>query len=187
VTHRAQFTGVPWLREHFLSLVHEALGQVDPDPRKIAERVRAAFRLARAEGRKPLDEGGLVGLIASPEQRAVLDQIGGLMSLLEGHGDVTMNRAGAARLPSAPRFARVLSERRRNVSGATRVLQRLIGLEAKLAQYEQGERFIEAIERAGGTEMLDRVWNGPDSLPTMAEIRQPDRWLARMGVSTGRS
>src|SRR5262249_31256721 len=32
VTHRAQFTGVPWLRGHFLSLVNQALEAGDPQP-----------------------------------------------------------------------------------------------------------------------------------------------------------
>src|SRR5205814_5407092 len=31
VTHRAQFTGIPWMREHFLSLVEGSLAAVDPD------------------------------------------------------------------------------------------------------------------------------------------------------------
>ena len=29
VTHRAQFTGVPWLRQHYLGLVQQALSMVD--------------------------------------------------------------------------------------------------------------------------------------------------------------
>ena len=34
VTHRAQFTGVPWLRPHFLSLVEQSLSHVEPDPKR---------------------------------------------------------------------------------------------------------------------------------------------------------
>ena len=179
VTHRVQFTGIPWLREHFLSLVEESLQAVDPDPRRLLESVKELTRPGR-HGSSPLDDGGLVGLLASPEQREVLGRIGGLMSLLEGHGDVTMDRAGADRIPSAERFSRVLRERRRTGSAPVRLLQKLIGLEAKLAQYEAGERFIAVVEAAGGTELLDEAWTGPEMLPTLAEIREPQRWIERV-------
>ena len=172
-THRAQFTGVPWMRGYFLSLVEQTLGSVDPDPKRFVEALKKAAAGARG-GQNPLDDGGLVALLATPEQRATLDKIGGLMSLLEGHGDVTMDRAGAGLIPSAGRFSRVLRERRRQVSPMAKLAQRLTGLEAKLAQYEQGERFIAAVERAGGTALLDRAWEGPENLPSLAEIRDPE-------------
>src|SRR5439155_11698621 len=178
VTHRAQFTGVPWMREHFLSLVDESLGAVDADPRRILDAIRRAAEQVRA-GRNPLDDGGLVTLLASPEQHAVLQRLQGLMSLLEGHGDVTMDRAGRAYVPSADRFARVLRQRRQ-ASGLTKVVQKLTGIEAKLLQYEQGERFIEAVEREGGPELLETVWRGSEWLPTLPEIRAPELWLERV-------
>jgi putative hydrolase len=108
-----------------------------------------------------------------------MEQMSGLMSLLEGHGDVTMDRAGAHLIPSAPRFARVLRQRRQQVSGLARVFQQLVGLEAKLAQYEQGERFIAAVESADPA-LMDRVWSDPALLPSLAEIRQPEIWVARV-------
>jgi coenzyme F420 biosynthesis associated uncharacterized protein len=181
-THRAQFTGVPWLRPHFLGLVHQLLDSVDPDPARFLHGLRRAVSEARAGGR-PLDRGGLAAVIATPQQREVLDQIGGLMSLLEGHGDVTMNRAGACRIASAERFERVLTARRQSTSTLTRFLQRLIGLEAKLAQYVLGERFIETVERAGGPELFDRVWQGPEWLPIMDEVREPQQWIERVRLS----
>jgi coenzyme F420 biosynthesis associated uncharacterized protein len=183
VTHRAQFTGVPWLRPHFLSLVDGVLGSVDPDPGRLLDALRRAVEEMRS-GRNPLDEGGLVALLATPEQREVLDQVGGLMSLLEGHGDVTMDRAGADRVPSAERFSRVLRARRNNRPGPAKLMQKLVGLEAKMKQYELGERFIAAVEAEGGPELLARVWEGPERLPTMAEIREPAAWLDRVGRIT---
>jgi uncharacterized protein (DUF2342 family) len=91
-----------------------------------------------------------------------------------------MNRAAGGRIPESDRFHRTLHQRRRQVSGAARVLQKVVGLEAKLKQYEQGERFIAAVEAAGGPELFARIWEGPDMLPGMAEIRDPDAWLARV-------
>lgn len=183
VTHRAQFTGVPWLREHYLSLVHQTLDAVDPDPKRFLDALGQVLEDLKA-GRKPLEDGGIATLLASPEQRAALDKVGGLMSLLEGHGDITMDRAGAGRIPSAERFARVLRERRAEASPAAKLVRRLIGLEAKLNQYAQGERFIEEVERlGGGPQALEPVWRGERWLPTLSEIRNPQDWLDRVRLS----
>ncbi|MDP9440852.1 MAG: zinc-dependent metalloprotease, partial [Actinomycetota bacterium] len=179
VTHRAQFTGVPWMRPHFLSLVERSVGAIDPDPKRFLEALRRAVDQVRA-GQNPLDDGGLVALLAGPEQHQVLQQVQGLMSLLEGHGDVTMNRAGQGIVPNAERFHRTLHARRNEVSGPAKLLQKLIGLEAKLKQYEQGERFIERVEAEGGPELLAGVWQSPDQLPSLAEIRNPDSWIRRV-------
>jgi coenzyme F420 biosynthesis associated uncharacterized protein len=183
VTHRAQFTGVPWLREHYLGLVQQTVDSVEPDPKRFLDAFTRILEDLR-NGRSPLEDGGLPTLLASPEQRLVLDQIGGLMSLLEGHGDVTMDRAGEERVPSADRFARVLRERRANTNPTARMVQRLFGIEAKINQYAHGERFIAEVERiGGGPEALDPVWRGASWLPTMAEIKQPQDWLDRVRLS----
>jgi putative hydrolase len=135
-------------------------------------------------GQNPLDDGGLLTLLAGPEQYEAIQHVSGLMSLLEGHGDVTMDRAGADRIPSAERFSRVLRQRRQQ-KGPFKVLSSLVGLDAKLRQYEQGERFIEAVEGAGGPELFAKVWTGPEWLPSMVEIRQPERWIDRVRSGNG--
>lgn len=179
VTHRAQFTGVPWMREHFLGLVGQTLGGIDPDPSALlAALTRAATELRG--GRNPLDEGGIAALFASPGQREALAHLSGLMSLLEGHGDVTMDRAGADQIPNAERFGRVLRQRRQQTNPALRLVQKLVGLEAKLRQYEAGERFIEKVESAGGVALIDRAWEDAANLPSIGEIRDPDAWVRRM-------
>ncbi|MFN3216988.1 MAG: zinc-dependent metalloprotease [Acidimicrobiales bacterium] len=193
VTHRAQFTGVPWLREHFLSLVNETLDAVDPDPEILKDAVKRILE-ARREGEDPMADGGLPALLATPEQREVLNRVSGMMSLLEGHGDITMDRAGAHLIPSAERFASTLRARRNSARGISRVLQKVIGLEAKMNQYQAGESFIEAVEAVGGTELVERAWERPENLPTMDEIRTPQDWIDRisadsadMAVATGAS
>jgi uncharacterized protein (DUF2342 family) len=61
-----------------------------------------------------------------------------------------------------------------------KMLQRLLGLEAKMKQYEQGERFIEAVETAGGQALLNRAFEQADNLPTLGEIRDPAAWIERV-------
>ena len=115
-----------------------------------------------------------MALLASPEQRQALDRIGGLMSLLEGHGDMVMNRAAEGRAAQAPRFASVLQQRRQR-SGRGQAGELPGGPRRQAQAVRAGERFIEAVEKAGGRELFQRVWQGPEWLPTLAEIRQPWR------------
>ena len=184
VTHRMQFTGVPWLRPYFLSLVDDTLSSFDPDPKKLVDALKRAVAQARA-GHNPLDEGGIVTILATPEQRRTIERIGGLMSVLEGHGDLIMDRAATDRVPSAERFSNVLHDRRQ-AKGAAAIVQKLVGLEAKLKQYQEGEKFLETLEEAGG-DGIEILWRGPEYLPDLAEIRDPQRWLSRVSEATAQT
>ncbi len=179
LTHRAQFTGVPWLQPHFLSLVDALLADVEPDPERIKAGLRT-FVEERRQGRDPLAEGGLATLFATDRQRRLIDEVGGMMSLVEGHGDVTMTRAGRGHVLHAQRFHKVLHDRRNGATGMARFMQKLIGIDAKLAQYQAGETFIEVLEAARGERAVDRIWDDVTHLPTMAEIREPQTWLDRV-------
>jgi coenzyme F420 biosynthesis associated uncharacterized protein len=179
VAHRMQFTGVPWLREHFISLVHSTVGEMDPDPKRFVDAFKRVADDMKA-GRDPLADGGLAALFTTPEQRGYMLKLQGLMSLLEGHGDWVMNRAGAGLVPDADRFHRILAERRASASGVARLFQRMIGLEAKMKQYEEGEEFIEFVYGEGGQSLFDLVWAKPENLPDQDEIRDPAAWITRV-------
>ena len=179
LTHRAQFTGVPWLRAHFLDLVERSVAIASPDPRQVMEAIgRVAVDIR--SGRNPLAESGLVGALASPAQLETLRSIQGMMSLLEGHGDVTMDRAARDLIPNAAHFSQVLRARRESASGLTKLFQQLIGLDAKLRQYADGARFVREVESTGGPELLALAWQGPGNLPNAAEIQAPERWVSRL-------
>jgi putative hydrolase len=122
-----------------------------------------------------------MGMLATPEQRQALSKMSGMMSLLEGHGDVTMDRAGAGEVPGAAHFSEVLHQRRTNAKGLTRLMSKLLGLDAKMRQYAEGEHFVLSVEETGGPALLARVWEGPEWLPSLEEIRDPALWVARAG------
>jgi uncharacterized protein (DUF2342 family) len=90
-----------------------------------------------------------------------------------------MDAVGAKLLPDLDRLRGGLERRRRERSGLMRLLEKLIGLELKLRQYEQGKRFCDAVVSEGGIAALNRAWDGPDRLPTLAELDDPAGWLAR--------
>jgi coenzyme F420 biosynthesis associated uncharacterized protein len=179
LTHRAQFTGVAWMREYFFDLVERSVAIASPDVRQV---VSALGRMAvdiRA-GRNPIAESGLIGALASPSQLETLGLVQGLMSLLEGHGEVTMDRAASQLIPHAAHFSQVLRARRESSGGPSKFFLQLVGLEAKLSQYAQGASFVRAVERQGGPELFALVWQDPKNLPSEAEIKAPDRWMSRL-------
>jgi len=181
LTHRAQFTAVPWLKGYFLSLVEQALTIVDPDPGRLVQAMmRAADELRK--GHNPLDDGGLVALFASPEQRGVLAQVQALMSLLEGHGNSVMNELGRVHIAGQERMARVLQARRRS-RGVAGILYKLLGFESKLRQYEVGEAFVAEVVRVGGPHAIDSAWRGPEVAPDDGRARAPDGVARPRGVN----
>lgn len=177
LTHRAQFKGVPWMKDYFFSLVEELVEQSKPEPGRLA-RVFEELGRRRDRGTPLIDERGLFGLFATPEQNAVVDKVQALMSLLEGHGHVVMDRLGSEHLKTQERMSRVLKSRRQDKR--TAAFFRLTGLEMKFRQYKLGERFVLHVEREAGWEAINLAFRGASSLPDLAEIEKPGRWLARV-------
>ena len=175
--HRAQFTGVPWLRDYFLSLVERLVDTSTPEKGRIT-RVAADLRSAVAEGTDPLGDAGILGLFASPDQREVLDDVQALMSLLEGHGHVVMDRIGEREIVDVHRMSNVLKARRKDPK--TAAFMKLVGIEMKLKQYDAGAAFINQVEREASWGDLSMAWESPDALPTLAEIEDASLWLDRM-------
>lgn len=185
LTHRAQFTAVPWLRAHFLSLVDDTLGSVEPDPRVLVRALaRAAESLSR--GRNPFDEAGIVGLVANDHQRELIGRVQALMTLLEGHGNYVMNELGRSHVHGVARMERVLHARRQ-VGGLAGQINKVLGLEMKLRQYEVGERFVRAVVAEAGFRAIDAAWRAPETLPTLAELDDAPGWLRRVESARGQS
>ncbi len=138
-----------------------------PDPGELRE------LMERARG------GEFLRLTLGEDRWQLVERIQAVMSLIEGHAEHTMDAIGADVLPSLPRLRAALNRRREVRSLPWRVLERFLGLELKLRQYEVGRRFCDAVVSEGGPELLARVWSGPEALPSTAELQAPDQWVAR--------
>lgn len=183
-THRTQFTGVPWLRDHLEGEIQSFLGETDVDPMTVLERLReAAQSLAgsRPEGEEGDSGRSLVELVQTPAQREILGRLTAVMSLLEGHADFVMDGVGPQVVPSVAEIREKFQQRR--AKGASRLdqaLRKLLGLDAKLRQYRDGERFVRAVVDQVGMDGFNRVWTSPNTLPTKTEIAKPADWVARV-------
>ena len=179
LTHVFQFSGVPWLRGHLGGLVREYLDTVDVrldrgvvaglpkllDPAVLIERFR---------------EGGLAALAQTREQRELFDRIQAVMAVVEGYSEHVMDAVGARIVPSYYGLREAMERRRANRSAPELLLQRLLGFQAKLRQYELGKRFCDAVVAREGIQALNRVWTAPERLPSRTELDDPVSWLGRV-------
>jgi coenzyme F420 biosynthesis associated uncharacterized protein len=120
-------------------------------------------------------------MMLTPQQREIFDQLQALMSLVEGYGNHVMNAIGRELLPSFDRIEQRMEQRQRSRSLFDQVFFRVTGLDLKMAQYQQGEQFVNTIASSHGIVFAAQVWDRAENLPTMEEIRNPQRWIARMG------
>ncbi|MGD1058423.1 MAG: zinc-dependent metalloprotease [Solirubrobacteraceae bacterium] len=208
ITHAVQFAGAPWLREYLGGMLKELIdglqvtisgGSADGDSPDAAANGDAhngwipnmpklgGWDLSMPDLREMVERarrGELLRLTLGEDRWALVQRMQAAMSLVEGHAEHVMDAVGAEVLPSLPQLRAAMNHRRENRGLPWRVLERLLGLELKLKQYETGRRFCDAVVEAGGPQALALAWGGPEALPSHEELEEPDLWLARVpGIS----
>ncbi|NPD04933.1 zinc-dependent metalloprotease [Nocardioides sp. zg-1308] len=171
-THRVQFTANPWLGDHLMAQMNAVADTIEPSAlldglRRGAEAIRGG-------------NASVVDIVSSPEQKEILDRVTGVMSLLEGHADVVMDGVGPSIIPSVAQIRTKFNQRRQGVGTLDKLLRRLLGLDAKMAQYRDGAVFVRHVVDKVGMEQFNAVWTGPETLPSKDEIGDPDAWVARV-------
>jgi coenzyme F420 biosynthesis associated uncharacterized protein len=181
VTHAVQFGAVTWLRAHLASLLRELLEDVE-----VSVDVGALSKLPSLGDLRELVDAvrkdGLVALIARGRRRELVDSIQATMAVIEGYAEHVMDAVGKEVLPSLETLRSALDRRRQARSTPLRLLERILGLELKMRQYEIGKRFCDAVVASEGIEALNRVWSAPEALPSLTELRDPESWRARTQV-----
>ena len=177
-THVFEFEAYPWVRPYFNDLLRQFLGQVSNQLESLG--VGLPQLLGRLVGKRSGDRHWIERML-TPEQQRIFDQLQALMSLVEGYSNHIMNAIGGRLLPSFEQIEQRIQQRQQNRSLFEELFNRITGMDLKLAQYQQGEAFVNAVAKSHGVAFVNRVWDGPENLPSMAEIRDPQRWIARMG------
>ncbi|RVW06817.1 zinc-dependent metalloprotease [Rhodococcus spongiicola] len=184
VTHRVQFSSAPWMGDYMRSSV-ATLGESSKETMaEFVSRLSSALRDRRRGEDLPVDQRGIIGLVRATQaepQRAALDRMLVLGTVLEGHADHVMDAVGPDVVPSVVRIRRAFdARRRRRTTPVQRILRALLGVDAKMAQYVRGKRFVDAVVGRVGMDRFNTIWTGPETMPTLDEIEHPDAWIARV-------
>jgi coenzyme F420 biosynthesis associated uncharacterized protein len=180
-THRTQFTAVSWLRGYVQQQMTEFLLASDLDPATILSRLRAAADAVAGAVRGDEHSDSLIEAIQTPQQRAILDRLTSVMTLVEGHGDYVMDAVGPEVVPSVAQIRAKFNARRVSAGRVEQAIRRILGIDLKMKQYAQGSRFVRTVVEQAGMAMFNRVWTSPQTLPTQAELTEPRLWLERVG------
>jgi coenzyme F420 biosynthesis associated uncharacterized protein len=180
-THAYEFENHPWVRDYMNSMLGRYFDSLSDDLLGIRKSPTGALDFVQRVGGNLFRSGSPIDAVMNAEQRAIFGQLQALMCLLEGYSNHVMDQVGSQLLPSYPTMKARFDERNKNRSFAERLFARLTGLDVKQEQYVLGERFVSEVVRRRGIDFVNRAWGGPSSLPTMAEIRDPAAWIARLG------
>ena len=180
-TTHAFTIGRPWVPDYLHALIRELAEGMEFDLTGLESRIAGLDlsdpqRLSEALG----DPGELLGQTISDEQRIRMRRLQAFMSSAEGHADHVMNIAGRKWLPSFPQIEEAMRRRHEGRSQEERLIERLLGLELKAEQYRLGRAFCERVVELTDEDTLSRMWEGPESLPSMPELEEPSLWLARI-------
>ena len=163
-------------------MLRELLGALEFDPRGLL-RVPDVTDLKKLVER--VREDGLAMIMIGAGRRGTLDRVQAFMAVLEGYAEHVMDAVGADVLDDLPGLRSALGKRRHDRSGLLKLLDKLLGMDLKLRQYEQGKAFCDGVVARAGIEGLNRVWIGPEAMPTVAELERP-RGLAARAPSRSR-
>ncbi|GAA1453292.1 zinc-dependent metalloprotease [Nesterenkonia lacusekhoensis] len=196
-THRVQFAAAPWLADHLKAKITElstnTMSQADSLPEKLAEALKnmrrrteqdVAEQGAAPDAGRPASSGAprnrLLEAIQSPEDRATMSHLTAVMSLLEGHANVVMDAVDHTIVPTVKTIRRRFEERGRSRGPLENLIRKLLQLDVKAAQYRDGQKFVGQIVEAVGMEQFNRIWEGPEHLPTEEELHRPEAWIQRV-------
>jgi len=162
MTHAWQFAAHPWLRSY------------------MEESMRVLIDSVTRKGNTVVRFAAFAGVL--PAQWRVMRQVQGTMSVVEGYSNLVMNQLGRKLLPGFDRLELAYRERSSGKSALEILIWKLTGLDLKLQQYKRGEAFCQAVFDRHGMEVLNRVWGGPEAMPTLNELGNPEGWYRRISA-----
>ncbi|WP_026369535.1 zinc-dependent metalloprotease [Kallotenue papyrolyticum] len=176
-THAYEFEAYPWVREHFNGLLRRYFDTVNEQLQGFKGGIGPALARileGRRQGRHWMES------LQTPTQRAIFRDLQAIMSLVEGYSNHIMNAIGRQVLPNFDEIERRIEAYKSRSNLAEQLFNRITGMDLKLLQYQQGQHFVDSVVQQRGIAFANRVWERAEHLPTLDEIRDPARWIARM-------
>ncbi len=174
---------IEWLRGHFVSLVTSYYDTVEFDIAGLMSRLSTLDDPSELETLLDAGSSGIPALMKGDPDQGLLGKVQAFSAILTGYGDHLVRLAAGEILPQLDQIAGAYELRRSEPDQAAQFLAQLGGLDLQRRRGADAAVFCAEVTRRWGAEALDRIWEDPENLPTLAELTDPVGWAARTLLS----
>ena len=171
---------VPWLSRYHRSLLDELVEAIEIDVSDLERRIGEL----QSRGLDALQEGlspdQVVPVVPTERHRRALEHLHAFLALFEGYAEHSSEAVSSEAVGDSARIDEGMARRRASGSSSEAMLSGILGIAVDRKLETSGTTFCAAVVKLKGIAALNRVWDAPDNLPTLDEIRDPFAWMERV-------
>ncbi len=180
VAHSLTSRGSTWIARYQRGLLLQLVDAIEVDTEQLEQRLielqsGSLEALAQAQ---PSDRS--IPVAETERHRIALDRVRAFVALLEGYSGHIAAEVESQLVTEPARIQESVARHRASPSEGKTALASLLGFSSDRELETAGRTFCEAIVKLEGLISLNRVWEAPDNLPNLTEIRDPFLWIDRV-------
>jgi len=170
----------PWIDRYSRSLFVELVESLEIDAsdleRKLAD-LQSRGPEALQEG---FDTSDMLPIVQTPRHTKALDTLRAFTAVIEGYARHVANAVSEEVVGDSARIEKGMQRRSASPTAGRAMLRAMLGLTFDPLLAQSGVTFCNAVVELRGIPSLNRLWEAPDNLPTLTEIRDPFQWIERV-------
>jgi coenzyme F420 biosynthesis associated uncharacterized protein len=178
-THAFEFESHTWVRRHFNGILERYFSYLTEDLQNMRlnkQRLNNFMRRIRDN----TQGSSWIERVMTPEQRTLFSELQALMSIVEGYSNHVMNAVGEKLMPNYNTIKERIERRQKDRGIIDKLFIKLTGLDLKMEQYRLGEIFVDRVVELKGIDFANLMWDRPEYIPTLDEIKKPELWVNRI-------
>ena len=171
---------VSWIDRYFRSLLAEIIDSIEIDASDLERRLTELQTRGMEALQEGLSPGDALPVVPTERHRRALERLHAFMALFEGYARHACAAVSSQVLGDTARIDEGMARHNLSPSDGEEMLASLLGLSLDRSLDSTGTTFCAAVVRLHGIDALNRVWEAPDNLPTLAEVKDPFAWIERV-------
>ena len=170
---------VAWVERYRRSLFVELIDSIEIDASDLERRLADL----QTRGPEALQEGmgasEMLPIVESERHTRALGTLRAFNAVFDGYARHVANAVANGSM-SSDRIQEAMRRKAASPSEGRAMLRSMLGLSFDPGLEQSGKTFCAAVTDLRGVAALNRVWDAPDNLPTLGEVRDPFQWIERV-------
>jgi putative hydrolase len=179
--HHLVYTAHPWVGRYARSLLTDLVDAIEIDTGELERRLMDL----QTKGMEALQEGlggaeQAVPITQTERHRRALDHFRGFVAVSEGYAHHAAMAVSEQIVPDSARIDEGMTRRAAASSEGERLLASILGISFDRELDAAGRTFCAAVVQLHGLPALNKLWDAPDNVPSLPEVRDPFQWMERV-------